>query len=195
MRTDPVWTSLWETVAAASILTTLVVCVLLAWRRRNPSLSVRVCTAAGLVLAGVGSVWGSMTAAEPALAAARQRGLYVHPNPLLFLVPMTLAVSIALLFRRVRSPWNRWLLPGIVLAALVFLNLRNRCQPSWCGDFGFPLVYRHWSDAISDMNGVAYGPWFSARALAADIGIGLATVIATVAASVRRGRGGAHATN
>ena len=80
--------------------------------------------------------------------------------------------------------WRRLLLPGIVLAVLVFLNIRNQCQPGWCGDFGFPLVYRHWSDEIPEINGVVYGPWFSGKPLAADVGIGLAAVVASFGASL-----------
>ena len=83
---------------------------------------------------------------------------------------------------------RRLFLPGAVLAVLLVLNLRNRCQPGWCGDFGFPFVYRHFSDEIPEINGVVYGPWFSANALAADVGVCLAAVLASVGASLFLGR-------
>ena len=89
--------------------------------------------------------------------------------------------------------WKRMIFPGLVLAALVFLNIRNQCQPGWCGDYGFPLVYRHWSDEIPVINGVTYGPRFSAVALVADIVIGVGAVLAAFAASASRRRSGAHA--
>jgi hypothetical protein len=81
----------------------------------------------------------------------------------------------------------------VVLAGFVFLNLRNQCQPGWCGDYGWPMVYRHWSDVIPEINGVIYGPWFSVRALAFDIAIGALGVVASVVLSRRFWSGSARA--
>ena len=83
---------------------------------------------------------------------------------------------------------RRLFLPGSVLAVLLFLNVRNQCQPGWCGDFGFPFVYRHFSDEIPELNGVVHGPWFSGRALAADIVICLAVVLVAYGVSFVIGR-------
>jgi hypothetical protein len=83
---------------------------------------------------------------------------------------------------------RRLFLPGSVLAVLVFLNVRNQCQPGWCGDFGFPFIYSHSSDEIPEINGVVHGPWFSAKALAADILICLAVVMVAYGVSVLAGR-------
>lgn len=79
--------------------------------------------------------------------------------------------------------WRRLLLPSLVLAGLIFLNLRNQCRPGWCGEYGFPVVYRSWSDEIPDFNGAVSGARFSKGALAADVLLGLALVAASFAAS------------
>jgi hypothetical protein len=54
-------------------------------------------------------------------------------------------------------------------------------------------VYRHWSDEITEINGAVHGSWFSAWALAVDISIVAAAVIASLAAPFVVRRGGARA--
>jgi hypothetical protein len=69
------------------------------------------------------------------------------------------------------------LLGLVTLGVFGFLNLRNWCQPGWCGRFGFPLTYRTWSDQLVDLNGrLIGGPTFSQAALAVDILVALAAV-------------------
>ncbi len=73
---------------------------------------------------------------------------------------------------------RRWV--GIVatLGVFAYLNLRNWCQPGWCGRFGFPLTYRTWSDQIAELNGkVIGGPTFSTSALMTDFVIALAAAL------------------
>jgi hypothetical protein len=79
---------------------------------------------------------------------------------------------------------KRLALPLAVLGAMLYLNVTNFCQPGWCGEFGFPFTYRHWSDEIPEINGVVYGPGFSARGLAADFAIGLLAVLAAPAVTM-----------
>jgi hypothetical protein len=74
---------------------------------------------------------------------------------------------------------RRWIGTVATLGAFAYLNLRNWCQPGWCGRFGFPLTYRAWSDEIPDFNGkITGGPTFSMSALSADIVIALAVALA-----------------
>jgi len=73
------------------------------------------------------------------------------------------------------------------LALSAYLNLRNWCQPGWCGRFGFPLTYRTWSDSFGTFNGQPYGlPSFSWSALAINIAIALAVAWAALRWPIRR---------
>ena len=74
---------------------------------------------------------------------------------------------------------GRWVGLIVTLGLFAYLNLRNWCQPGWCGRFGFPLTYRTWSDQIAELNGnVTGGPTFSISALLANVVIALAGALA-----------------
>jgi hypothetical protein len=88
--------------------------------------------------------------------------------------------------------WRRFAFAGIVFGGLLYLNLRNGCQPGWCGTYGFPVAYYRWSDEIVKINGVVVGRGFSPVGLAVDVGVTVAAVLMTMKAwSVRRA--GTHA--
>jgi len=54
-------------------------------------------------------------------------------------------------------------------------NTVNRCQPGWCGRYGFPFVYFSWSDAVAIVNGKSGTP-FNAVASVVDAAIIIAGV-------------------
>jgi hypothetical protein len=66
------------------------------------------------------------------------------------------------------------------LGAFVWLNMWNRCQPGWCGEYGIPFTYYKWSDEIVVLNGVERRPRVLVPALVADISVavGVATMVA-----------------
>ena len=108
MTGEAVWSAVWKAIVIASAGSAVASVLLARLRHRWRSLGGRVATTIGFLLVCVGSILAVNAMSESAFVAAWRRDLWVHPSPVLLLIPsLVAALAGALYFRYLRSREGR----------------------------------------------------------------------------------------